>query len=296
MSPASSIFTLAVPSSNPTICGMANGADPLEILMCKTVPSGTFSPVSYSEEITRPDSMYSSSTSSNTGSPNPASLHFSITASRVSPLMNGIVAIPSTGAATPLPELIVRRITPFTSIKEPPTGRCIIMFPAGIYSEPTLPLTTASSFAFSIITIASSFAIPSTSGAMTILSGMTTSLEYLEKLITPVRSNAPNTTNSARTVGTVTLSQSGQEKTSIFRILPYRRLAGGSAYNSSRRVETSGVRSSIRTFKPFKIAISRLTETFFVSLCGSTRMSLFWFSYFARRSMASGGVFPVIIL
>ena len=43
------------------------------------------------------------------------------------------------------------------------------------------------------------------------------------------------------------------------------------------------------------MAFSRFAEIPFTILCGSTRMSLFSFSYFARRSNASGGVFPVII-
>ena len=273
-----------------------NAAGPIDTFSVMTVPVSTFSPASMLDEIISPAAIFSSFISSMTGVANPALRSFSVAASFVSPTRYGTVAMPSIASSTPLPELIVKRTVPFFSRNAPPTGVCITTLPAEIYSDSILPPIVARRTLFSIEVIASSLYIPSTSGAITILSGITTLLLYLEKFITPVSSRTPKVISAIRSIGISILIHKGHEYISIFLIFPYLRFAGGSAFNSPMNAATSGVLSSIRTFIALRIAFSRFTEIFLFILCGSSRISLFWDSYFALRSIASGGVFPVIIL
>ena len=204
--------------------------------------------------------------------------------------------MPSTTSITPEPELTVRLTVPFFCMNVPPTGCWMIIVPAGMYSDCTVPLVDASRVLSSIILIASSLFIPSTSGAIAIFSGISILVVYLEKFITPVSRRTPNAAKHASSAGMPILAHSGQLYRSIFFIFPYTLFAGVSLSSSRMNAVTVGVLSSILTFIAFSSAFSLFTEMFLFSLCGSGRISLLLLSYCALRSIASGGVCPVIIL
>ena len=116
------------------------------------------------------------------------------------------------------------------------------------------------------------------------------------KPITPVKNNTIRVIIDTNAVGTAIFTPKGHFNISIFLILPFLLTTSSSVVNSSISVGISGVLSSIRTFIALSIAFSTFLDIVLQYLLGGSSISFFPFSKYALRSIASGGVFPVIIL
>ena len=190
------------------------------------------------------------------------------------------------------PALTTSSITVFSRTTVPDGIFCCNTISSAISSECCLSVICVIRLASPTVFSASARAMFTTSGAYTYPFSNCPRFEWNKSanLITPVTSNTINTHTAAAATPDVIFNQIGHLPISIFFKWILFRLTSRSLNKSASRSSAVCVRSSMRIFKAFIIAFSLFFGILTPSLDGGSNVSLL------RRSIASSGVTPVIIL
>ena len=213
------------------------------------------------------------------------------TSSRLLPSVFGSVFV----SAPPL-IVILRTVFSFTGIA--PSISCVSTLSLGTSDEYSFPAMLYESVFSLSLTLASSSSLLTTHGTLTIPSSVYISSCLLAlKPMIPAAKSPDSTSTTAAMAGTAILSHTGHFLGSNTLLMPSSvSLTVSSVVSSYIRVSISLVRLSTRICMAFIIALSRFFDIPLTYFEGGCKVFFPSFSRYALRSMASGGVTPVIIL